>query len=407
MDEEKGHEIAYVQFPQSFSNITKNDIYGSAFRTIHQVEHLGSDGFGGPMYIGTGCFHRRESLHGRKFSEGYRGEWERGFARKLEESVCTLAEKAKILANCNYEEGSLWGKEMGLKYGCAAEDIISGLSIQCRGWKSIYFTPSRAGFLGLAPTTLEEALVQHIRWSEGNFQGFLNQCSLIHGHGKIKLGLQMAYSIYGLWAPNSFPTLYYGFVPSLCLLNGVSMFPEVSSPWFIPFSCVVMAKYAYSLGESLWAGYTLEGWWHEQRVWMMRRTTSYLFGFINAILNQLGLAKSAFTITAKVADDEVNKRYEEEMMEFGSSSPMFIILATLALFNLLCFVGGIKKVVMGTEGRSVEPLVLQLLLCGLVVIINIPIYKGLFFRKDKGRMPTSITFTSFILAMLACLTPMN
>ena len=30
MDEEKGHEIAYVQLPQLFNNITKNDIYGSS-----------------------------------------------------------------------------------------------------------------------------------------------------------------------------------------------------------------------------------------------------------------------------------------------------------------------------------------------------------------------------------------
>ena len=27
MDEEKGHEIGYIQYPQAFENITKNDIY--------------------------------------------------------------------------------------------------------------------------------------------------------------------------------------------------------------------------------------------------------------------------------------------------------------------------------------------------------------------------------------------
>ena len=37
MDEEKGHEIAFVQFPQNFENVTKNDLYGSALLTINKV----------------------------------------------------------------------------------------------------------------------------------------------------------------------------------------------------------------------------------------------------------------------------------------------------------------------------------------------------------------------------------
>ena len=37
MDEEKGHEIAFVQFPQNFENITKNEIYSSSMRVISEV----------------------------------------------------------------------------------------------------------------------------------------------------------------------------------------------------------------------------------------------------------------------------------------------------------------------------------------------------------------------------------
>ena len=37
MDEEKGNEIAYVQFPQNYENVTKNDIYASYMRTISEV----------------------------------------------------------------------------------------------------------------------------------------------------------------------------------------------------------------------------------------------------------------------------------------------------------------------------------------------------------------------------------
>lgn len=37
MDEEKGYEIAYVQYPQSFYNLSKNDLYSSSLRVIVEV----------------------------------------------------------------------------------------------------------------------------------------------------------------------------------------------------------------------------------------------------------------------------------------------------------------------------------------------------------------------------------
>lgn len=37
MDEKQSHNVAYVQFPQSFSNPTKNDLYGSSLMVIMEV----------------------------------------------------------------------------------------------------------------------------------------------------------------------------------------------------------------------------------------------------------------------------------------------------------------------------------------------------------------------------------
>lgn len=64
-----------------------------------------------------------------------------------------------------------------------------------------------------------------------------------------------------------------------------------------------------------------------------KRTTSFLFGFLDVVLEQLGFSRSSFAVTSKVADDEESKRYENEIMEFGTHSPMFTILATLALLK--------------------------------------------------------------------------
>ncbi|KAK2984242.1 hypothetical protein RJ640_010201 [Escallonia rubra] len=36
MDEEKGHEIAYVQYPQNSDNLTNNDLYASTLRVINE-----------------------------------------------------------------------------------------------------------------------------------------------------------------------------------------------------------------------------------------------------------------------------------------------------------------------------------------------------------------------------------
>ena len=89
-------------------------------------------------------------------------------------------------------------------------------------------------------------------------------------------------------------------------------------------------------------------------------------------------------------------------MEFGTSSPMFTILATLAMLNAFCFFGALTRVVADVEILFWERFALQILLCGLLVLINLPVYQGLFFRKDVASVPTSVTFKSTVFAILAC-----
>jgi hypothetical protein len=137
-------------------------------------------------------------------------------------------------------------------------------------------------------------------------------------------------------------------------------------------------------------------------MWLFKRTSSYFFGFFDNILKLLGFTKSAFVITAKVADDDVSKRYEQEVMEFGTSSPMLTIIATLSLLNAFCLVGGMKRVIMDVQTFLSHPFTLQILLCSLLVMINLPVYQGLFVRKDNARMPTSLTQRSIMFALLAC-----
>ncbi|CAB4282033.1 unnamed protein product [Prunus armeniaca] len=186
---------------------------------------------------------------------------------------------------------NLYNLQIGLKYGCPVEDVITGLSIQCRRCRSVYCNPTRQAFLGIAPTALSQTLVQ------------------------------------------------------------------VSSRWLIPFAYVIFAKYTWSCVE-----------------------------------------------LAKVSDEDVSHNYEKEVMEFGALSPMFTILATLALLNLFCFLGVVKKAIMGEGMTKVyETMPLQILLCGVLILINLPLYQALYLRKDKGKMPSSIAFKSMAFSVFACI----
>ncbi|GAB2265023.1 hypothetical protein Dimus_000091 [Dionaea muscipula] len=225
MDEKNGQQIAFVQFPQRFDNLTPNELYGTSLRVPTEVELHGLDGCGGSNYIGSGCFHRRDALSGMKYNKDY---GKKAKKVRIEGSVQDLEENAKAVASSTFELRTQWGKEMGVKYGIAVEDFVTGLGIQCKGWKSVYFNPERAGFIGLAPTTLAQVLNQQKRWGEGNLQIILSRyCPLVFGHNKISLVHQLAYCHYNLRALNSLPTVYYCTIPALYLVKGIPLFPQV------------------------------------------------------------------------------------------------------------------------------------------------------------------------------------
>ncbi|KAI4307853.1 hypothetical protein L6164_030988 [Bauhinia variegata] len=402
MDETKGHEISYVQFPQKYDNITKNDIYGSSFNVSNKIGLAGICGYGAALYCGTGCFHRRESITGMHWKD-YNEKPNNYSKREDKRSVQELIDASKVLVDCNYEQGTLWGKEMGLVYGVSVEDICTGLVISCRGWKSIHYYPERNAFLGVAPTKLDTVLVQHKRWSGGMFQIFFSKyCPFIYGFRKIKLGMQMGYSIYLLWAPLSLPTICYIIVPPICLLSGIPLFPQLTSLWSIPFAYAFLANTAYSLFESLTCGDTFKGWWNFQKITLIRRTTAHFFGFIDVMRKQLGLSETKFDITDKTVSEDTLKRYEEEVFDFGSSSTMFTMIATFALLNLFGFIGGLKRVIMDLDFKSSSQLILQIVVCAVIVMVNKPVYEALFFRNDNGRFPSSVVLKSILVASLAC-----
>ena len=77
-----------------------------------KVELSAMGGFGAAMYCGTGCFHRRVSLCGSKYSEENKGLWNLETRNNDKRTVIELEEASKVLASCGYEKGTQWGKEV-------------------------------------------------------------------------------------------------------------------------------------------------------------------------------------------------------------------------------------------------------------------------------------------------------
>ncbi|XP_051128611.1 cellulose synthase-like protein E6 [Andrographis paniculata] len=401
LDEKHGQRISYVQHPQYFYNIVKDDVYANVSLALNEIELCGIDGFGGALYIGTGCFHRRESLSGKKYLGSHKIECHNVEDTTKGRGVRELEEASKALAACSYENGTLWGKEMGLVYGCPVEDMATGLTIHCRGWRPVFYNPRKHGFLGIAPTSLDVCLVQYKRWSEGLFQIFVSKYSpFINGRGKISLGLQIGYCNFLLWPPLSLPTFCYAIVPAISLIRGTPIFPEASTSWFFVFTYVYIAKTGYTLAEDLLLGDTLRGWCNLQRMTVIRRTTAVFFALLDNIKKQLGLKETSFALTSKVVDDEARKRYEKGVMEFGSDSIMLSIITTLALLNLFGFGWGVfvQTALMSSRPRLVP----EVVICAAMVALNLPVYEAVFLRRDAGSVPPAVKFKAAIVASIAC-----
>jgi len=76
---------------------------------VLKVELHGADGFGGPFFIGTCCFLRRDSLCRKtEYKNGWNDENEN---EVIEVNLHELEEESKALANCIYEKNTLWEKK--------------------------------------------------------------------------------------------------------------------------------------------------------------------------------------------------------------------------------------------------------------------------------------------------------
>ncbi|KAK3009864.1 hypothetical protein RJ639_011878 [Escallonia herrerae] len=175
--------LAFVQYPQIFYNVSKNDIYDGQTRSAYKTKYQGMDGIGGSVCAGTGYYLKKNALYSSPDQDDFLLEPEKhfGFSRKFNASLKrtyaqkvngekilsdAVLEEAMILASCGFEENTKWGKEaskiyhnIGYSYDSLLESTFTGYLLHCKGWKSVFLYPKRPCFLGCTTIDLKDALV--------------------------------------------------------------------------------------------------------------------------------------------------------------------------------------------------------------------------------------------------------
>ncbi|KAJ9706256.1 hypothetical protein PVL29_001674 [Vitis rotundifolia] len=393
LDPSMDPKLGYVQFPQVFHGINKNDIYGGELRHVFEVHMPGMDWLAGPIHAGSGGFFRRRVFYGCP-SETL----EMNQGRQVSHSIKSreVLEMAHHVAGCKYENQTKWGRKMGFRYGSLVEDLYTSCLLQCEGWKSIYCNPKRPAFLGKSPINLHDFLNQTMRWSVGLLEvAFSRYSPITFGVQSISLLSGLCFAHYTFWPIWAIPVTIYAFLPQLALLNSASIFPKISDPWCWLYVVLFLGAYGQDYLEFVLSGRPTQRWWNHQRAWMMRVLSSFTFGLVEFLLKYVGISTFGFNVTSKVVEEEQRKRYQKGIFEFGVPSPVFLPLTTAAIINLVAFLSGFAQ---ACRQRSIEDVFLQMCLAGFAVVNCCPVYEAMAWRRDQGKLPLKITVISVVLA---------
>ncbi|KAK2972971.1 hypothetical protein RJ640_022028 [Escallonia rubra] len=397
--------LAFVQYPQIFYNVSKNDIYDGQARSAYKTKYQGMDGIGGSVCAGTGYYLKKSALYSSPDQDDFllKPEKHFGFSRKFNASLKhsyaqkvngekilsdAVLEEAMILASCGFEENTKWGKEaskiyhnIGYSYDSLLESTFTGYLLHCKGWKSVYLYPKRPCFLGCTTIDMKDALVQLMKWTSGLFQVGLSRFSpLTYGMSRMSLLQSMCYGYFTFSPLLSFALLIYGIIPPLCLLNGIPLYPKVSNTWFMVFGSLYLSSLGQHLYEVLSTGGTIRTVWNEQRIWIIKIVTSCLFGCLDVLAKSLGITKASFRLTNKATDQKKLEKYEKGIFDFQGANKFMIPLIILIILNIICFIGGVQRVIIV---RNFEEMFVQLFLSTFNLILSYPVLKGLIQKLGK------------------------
>ncbi|KAK9947319.1 hypothetical protein M0R45_002950 [Rubus argutus] len=459
MDPQIGRKVCYVQFPQRFDGIDRNDRYANRNTVFFDINMKGLDGIQGPVYVGTGCVFRRQALYGYnppkgnkrpkmvscdccpcfgrrkklpKFSkhdtngdnanlqlQGMDDDKEllmsqMNFEKKFGQSAVfvtsTLMEQGGVppssspaamlkeaihVISCGYEDKTEWGIELGWIYGSITEDILTGFKMHCRGWRSIYCMPKRSAFKGTAPINLSDRLNQVLRWALGSIEIFFSR------HSPLLYGYKGG-KLKWLERFSYVNTTVYPFtsLPLLayCMLPAVCL---LTDKFIMPPISTFASLFFIALFLSIFGTGILELRWSGVSIeeWW-RNEQFWVIGGVSAHL--FAVIQGLLKVLAGIDTSFTVTAKSADDEDFGELyafkwTTLLIPPTTVLIINLVGVVAGISDAI-NNGYESWGPLFGKLFFAFWVIVHLYPFLKGLMGRQN--RTPTIVVIWSVLLASI-------
>ncbi|XP_019447721.1 PREDICTED: cellulose synthase-like protein B4 isoform X1 [Lupinus angustifolius] len=417
MDPKKGKEVAFVQCFQQFFDGIKDDPFGNQWVSAFEYIIRGMAGLQGPFYAGTNTFHRRNAIYGlyphemendrkgkismqqfgssKEFFKSAIGALEGNAYSSKQISPSNFIEEAIQVSDCAYENGTSWGKQLGWIYGSISEDVPSGLNMQRKGWRSEGCTPDPVPFTGCAPRGLISTMVQQKRWASGLTVVFFSKhspvmCSLF---GKVQFRSGLSYCWLTNWGLRSVFEVTYAVLPVYCIITNTNFLPQGLGLWI--HIALAMIYYIHTLIEYLAIGLSIQHWWNNQRMSIIRTSTASFIGFLSAMLKLLGISDTVFEITQKEQPTSSSNDEVDAGKFTFDKSPVFVVGTTILMLQLTALfmkIMGLQPLAKSSNSGNGSGLG-ELICSTYLVVCYWPYLKGLFARGKYG-IPLSTIFMS-------------
>ncbi|KAK7324813.1 hypothetical protein VNO77_28670 [Canavalia gladiata] len=432
LDPKGEQEVAFVQCPQRFYDAVKDDAYGNQLVALPMYIGGGFAGLQGIIYAGTNCFHRREVIYGLSPDEGVQNSKDFGFTNGtlsekelvhkfgtsrgfIESATHTLEgkifktkdsllksldlEAESQVASCEYEYSTAWGKQVGWIYGSTSEDVLTGLEMHTKGWRSEVCSPDPMAFMGCSPQDNLGQMAQHKRWSSGLLDIFLSKHCPIFGtlFGKLQFRECLAYIWITNWALRSVPEICYAVLPAYCIITNSSFLPNKEAGMWIPATLFVMYNIS-ALLEHVMTGLSVQTWWNNQRMGRITTMTSCFFGFLDILLKRLRISDTVFEITKKDQPSSGGSNNKNVGRFIFNESLIFLPGTTILLVQLIALVTSWWRWLTLVKNERAYG-VGEVFCSAYLVICYLPFLKGLF-GKGKYGIPLSTICKATVLAFL-------
>ncbi|XP_073225704.1 cellulose synthase-like protein B4 isoform X5 [Cicer arietinum] len=308
------------------------------------VLYLGAGlaGLQGIFYGGTNCFHRRKVIYGLSPDDV---ENEGRIYSPNDINVTKAVEEATQVACYGYEYGTGWGKQVGWIYGSITEDVLTGLTIHKKGWRSELCTPDPVAFRGCAPIGGPTSMAQHKRWATGMLEIFFSKHCPIFGtiFGKLSFRQFLAYMWIMNWGFNPVALVCYSCLLPYCIITNSNFLPK---DWGICIPIALIVTYmVYTLVEYLISGMTIRAWWNNQRMSLITPMNAGFCGFITILLKLLGISNTIFDITKKdipsssdeVQDKDASRHTFDKSLVFLPGTTILLLQLTSIFIKLFGF----------------------------------------------------------------------